>query len=318
MGQRFILTEQEKNSIVSLYEQQVKPTSKFNAKDLEVFKKSNFSFKYDDIDDKITVTYYSNNLDQFLFFYKSITKNKIVYGLMFHSPDEDNTYGGDNVTILFTDNTRFVRENIKIRNSGATLLLTAQEALLFTNKVIKKYRIVRTTDVVEVSDAIGFKDAVKTIYKITYNDTQFIQKHTPEPEKEIPQEKTPNEPTIKSIEPRQTVEPTIGDNEDKIYTVAQIPAEFPGGFSGWQRYLERTLNKGILKQNNAPEGKYSIIVSFVVDRNGSISDIKAENDPGYGTKEEAIRVIEKGPKWKPAVQNGRNVNYRHRQSITFQ
>jgi protein TonB len=48
-----------------------------------------------------------------------------------------------------------------------------------------------------------------------------------------------------------------------------------------------------------------------------ISDVAAENDPGYGTKDEAIRVIKRGPNWKPAVQNGRNVIYRHKQGITF-
>jgi D-alanyl-D-alanine endopeptidase (penicillin-binding protein 7) len=57
---------------------------------------------------------------------------------------------------------------------------------------------------------------------------------------------------------------------------------------------------------------------FIVSKTGDISDVTAENDPGYGTKAEAIRVITKGPKWKPAVQNGRNVIYRHKQSITFQ
>jgi len=54
-----------------------------------------------------------------------------------------------------------------------------------------------------------------------------------------------------------------------------------------------------------------------VDKTGGISEVKAENDPGYGTKDEAVRVIKRGPNWKPAVQNGRNVIYRHKQSITF-
>jgi protein TonB len=55
-----------------------------------------------------------------------------------------------------------------------------------------------------------------------------------------------------------------------------------------------------------------------VARDGRISDVKSENDPGYGTKEEAVRVIQRGPNWKPAVQNGRNVIYRHRQTVVFQ
>jgi protein TonB len=108
------------------------------------------------------------------------------------------------------------------------------------------------------------------------------------------------------------------EDTDKIFTVVQIPAEFPGGQQGWIRYLERTLNRDLPVENGAPAGKYSVVVSFVVARDGSISDVRAENDPGYGTKDEAVRVISRGPKWKPAVQNGRNVIYRHRQAIVFQ
>jgi protein TonB len=108
------------------------------------------------------------------------------------------------------------------------------------------------------------------------------------------------------------------EETDKIFTVVQQPAEFPGGQQGWIRYLERTLNRDLPVENGAPAGKYAVTVSFVVSRDGSISDVKAENNPGYGTSDEAVRVITRGPKWKPAVQNGRNVIYRHRQAIVFQ
>jgi protein TonB len=111
--------------------------------------------------------------------------------------------------------------------------------------------------------------------------------------------------------------PKVEEDYDKVFTVVQIPAEFPGGLQGWTRYLERNLNRDLPVENGAPPGKYTVIVSFIVDKNGGISDVKADNDPGYGTSEEAVRVVKKGPAWKPAVQNGRNVIYRHKQSITF-
>jgi hypothetical protein len=306
MGQRLTITEQEKNSIVLLYEQQVKPTSKFNSKDIEVFKQPNFIFKYDDLDDKIRSSYFTS--DTSIFIMKSQERNKVIYLMKLRTSDIENIGSGEDVIILLDDNTRIIKKSVKTDDEGAWIQITPTEILTLTRKLIKKFRIYRTTDIIDNQIALNLRDGINTIYKISFSDINYIEKLLPT------DYDTPKETTNK---PTQTVEPTIGDDEDKIYTVAQIPAEFPGGFSGWQRYLERTLNKGILKQNNAPEGKYSIIVSFVVDRNGSISDIKAENDPGYGTKEEAIRVIEKGPKWKPAVQNGRNVNYRHRQSIVF-
>ena len=111
--------------------------------------------------------------------------------------------------------------------------------------------------------------------------------------------------------------PKQEEDYDKVFTVVQIPAEFPGGLPAWTKYLERNLNRDVPNDNGAPPGKYTVIVSFIVSKDGSISDVTAESDPGYGTKAEAIKVIQKGPKWKPAVQNGRNVIYRHKQSITF-
>lgn len=107
------------------------------------------------------------------------------------------------------------------------------------------------------------------------------------------------------------------DEVDSKFVSVQIPAEFPGGIKEWQRFLERNLNSDLPTENGAPTGVYTVTVSFVVDTEGKVSDVKAENDPGYGTKDEAIRVIRKGPKWVPANQNGRPVVYRHKQMITF-
>lgn len=108
------------------------------------------------------------------------------------------------------------------------------------------------------------------------------------------------------------------ENElDEDFKSVQIAAEFPGGIKEWQRFLERNLNSDLPTENGAPTGVYTVTVSFVVDTEGKVSDVKAENDPGYGTKDEAIRVIRKGPKWVPANQNGRPVVYRHKQMITF-
>ena len=112
--------------------------------------------------------------------------------------------------------------------------------------------------------------------------------------------------------------PKVEEDYDKVFTVVQIAAEFPGGLAAWQKYLERNLNRDLPVDNGAPPGKYTVTVSFIVDKTGVISDVKAENNPGYGTADEAVRVIRKGPNWKPAVQNGRNVIYRHKQNITFE
>jgi len=107
------------------------------------------------------------------------------------------------------------------------------------------------------------------------------------------------------------------DNYEGVFITAEIPAQFPGGFEAWKKYLERNLNAGLPAENGAQAGKYTVMVSFVVDKEGNISDVKAENEPGFGTEAEAIKIIKKGPKWQPAIQNGRKVAYRARQQVTF-
>lgn len=107
------------------------------------------------------------------------------------------------------------------------------------------------------------------------------------------------------------------EDYDKEFKTVQIEAKFPGGTGEWRKFLERNLNNNTPVDNGAPPGNYTVVVSFLVDKDGNISEVKADNDPGYGTAEEAVRVIRRGPKWVPAVQNGRNVIYRQKQQITF-
>ncbi len=112
--------------------------------------------------------------------------------------------------------------------------------------------------------------------------------------------------------------PKVEEDYDKEFKTVQIEAKFPGGQDAWRNYLQRNLNQDIPSENGAPAGNYTVLVSFLVDKEGSISEVRAESDPGYGIAAEAIRVIQKGPKWTPAVQNGRSVIYRQKQPITFQ
>lgn len=104
---------------------------------------------------------------------------------------------------------------------------------------------------------------------------------------------------------------------DTVYIKPEIPASFPGGLAAWASYLQRNLDKNLVKRNGGPPGKYTVIIKFLVDDDGTISNIRAINDPGYGAKVEAIRMIAKGPNWKPALIKGRQVQSQHEISITF-
>ncbi len=116
---------------------------------------------------------------------------------------------------------------------------------------------------------------------------------------------------------KQIVEVKKEEDENKIFDKVEIEASFPGGDSKWRQYLERNANGQVATDNGAPEGTYTTVVQFVVDKEGNISDVRALTNHGYGMEEEAIRVIKKGPKWNPAVQNGRQVKAYRKQPITF-
>jgi hypothetical protein len=108
---------------------------------------------------------------------------------------------------------------------------------------------------------------------------------------------------------------TAGDK--KLFTEVEKPASFPGGEEAWRVYLFKHLNLDLPVQKGAGPGTYKVELSFVVAEDGTISNVEALNDPGYGTKEEAVRLMKDGHKWMPAEQNGKKVLSLTKKSITF-
>lgn len=103
-------------------------------------------------------------------------------------------------------------------------------------------------------------------------------------------------------------------NNEPIFYTTQKPAESP---TGWSTYLMNNLDRDLPYRNKAVQGKYTVRLSFVVNQNGDVENVIAENDPGYGTAKEAVRVIQNGPKWVPAEQEGKKVNSLVKQVIIF-
>jgi periplasmic protein TonB len=114
-------------------------------------------------------------------------------------------------------------------------------------------------------------------------------------------------------EGKQVVEAPKED-ENKVFTKVEIEASFAGD---WASFLKRNLNADVAVNGGAPPGTYQVIVQFIVDKEGNVSDVKALTNHGYGMEEEAMRAIKKAPKWNPAVQNGRQVKAYRKQPITF-
>lgn len=118
-------------------------------------------------------------------------------------------------------------------------------------------------------------------------------------------------------EGKQVIEEKKEDDENKVFEKVEVEASFKGGEKEWRRYLERNLDANTPVENGAPEGSYTVVVQFIVDKEGKISDVKAMSNHGFGMEEEAAKIIRRGPAWVPAVQNGRNVKAYRKQPITF-
>jgi protein TonB len=82
--------------------------------------------------------------------------------------------------------------------------------------------------------------------------------------------------------------------------------------------LQTNLKADIPVRRKAPAGIYTVVVQFIVDKKGSISDIEALTAFGYGMEGEVVRVLRKSPKWLPAQMNGGPVKAYRKQPITFE
>jgi hypothetical protein len=106
--------------------------------------------------------------------------------------------------------------------------------------------------------------------------------------------------------------------DTSIFDRVEVEAEYPGGTSAWIKYLQNNLNAHIPADRGAPVGRYTVIVQFIVDKDGSVSDIKPLTNLGYGMEQEVLRVIRLSGLWTPAMQDGRTVKAYRKQPVTFQ
>jgi len=89
------------------------------------------------------------------------------------------------------------------------------------------------------------------------------------------------------------------------FNAVEVPPTFPGGMSEFYKWVGKNYNYPQMAKEQGVSG--TIHVSFVVERDGSLTDIKVLRDLKYGTGEEAKRMLQNCPKWKPGIQNGRPV-----------
>lgn len=140
-------------------------------------------------------------------------------------------------------------------------------------------------------------------------------------------ESTPGQKTVAGIEEGEIVieGPTgngpVGKKVTEDNTVydtfspLEVQPSFPGGMEKFYAYLSKSIRYPAAAQEINMQGK--VFVSFIIERSGKLSDIKVERKLGYGTDEEAVRVLNASPRWIPGIQNGQPVRVKYNIPISF-
>lgn len=103
--------------------------------------------------------------------------------------------------------------------------------------------------------------------------------------------------------------------EEEIFTIVETQPSFPGGEAKLYAYLGNNMKYPPIARDNNIQGR--VYVSFVVEKNGSITDVKVLRGIGGGCDEEAIRVVKSMPGWSPGKQRGKSVRVRFNLPIVF-
>ena len=121
-----------------------------------------------------------------------------------------------------------------------------------------------------------------------------------------------------SVSENETATPVaieVPDTLGKTYDAVEVMPEFPGGSAELLKYLSTHIKYPTMSQEMGSQGR--VIVQFVVDKDGSITNPTVVRGVDAYLDKEAIRVISGMPKWKPGVQNGKKVRVKYTVPVVF-
>ena len=104
-------------------------------------------------------------------------------------------------------------------------------------------------------------------------------------------------------------------NSTRVYDVVEQMPSFPGGISGLMTYLNQNTRYPAVAQENGVQGR--VVVSFVVGKDGHISDVTVLRSVDPSLDKEAIRVVRNMPRWTPGKQGGEPVRVRYNVPVSF-
>ena len=190
------------------------------------------------------------------------------------------------------------KEPVKPKIEPKKEIPVARETQKFTAPVIKKDELVKEENQVKQMDKLDEKVAVGTENKEGVKDRTV--------------EAVRSEIAVAAPPPPPAPKPEVAT---KVFDVVEEMPSFPGGNGALMSYLNSNTKYPVVAQENGVQGR--VIISFVVERDGSISDVRVARSVDPSLDREAQRVVKSMPRWKPGKQNGSAVRVKYTVPVVF-
>jgi len=171
-----------------------------------------------------------------------------------------------------------------------------KSSIKFTAPVIKKDSEVKPEDELKTQDQIMETKTAIGSFDVKGNDDV-------------------NGEVLKAKEVIAQPEPPKHEEETKVFDVVEQMPSFPGGQSALMEYLHDHVKYPVVAQENGVQGR--VVVSFIVERDGSITDVRVVRSVDPSLDREAARVVSSMPRWTPGKQNGSAVRVKYNVPVSF-
>ena len=189
-----------------------------------------------------------------------------------------------------------VKKQIKVEEPEK-VVERVKSSVKFTAPVIKKDNEVKPEDELKTQDQLMNNKAAIGGFDVKGNDDA-------------------NGEILKAKEViAQPVEQPKHEEENKVFDIVEEMPSFPGGMGALNKYLHDNVHYPVVAQENGVQGR--VTISFVVEKDGSVTDVKVAKSVDPSLDKEALRVVRSMPRWTPGKQNGATVRVKYNVPVNF-
>jgi len=210
-----------------------------------------------------------------------------------------------------------------LENKRSVFLLVGMAVALFITLVAFKYRVYERP-LADLGD-MEFEIIEEEEMEITRQEEPpppepsqeliIVEDHVEVEEERIIDVEATVQTVVQEAAPRVVVEVEEEVEEQRIFQIVEQQPEFPGGEEARLRFLRDNVNYPMMAREAGIQG--TVFVTFVVERDGSITGVEIIRGIGGGCDEEAVRVTRMMPRWSPGKQRNRPVRTQFRMPIRF-